>query len=382
MLQEQCGPAPPAPVARKSKQHLPALTGLRFLLALWVIVHHLTGRNMLLEGWMHSLPLIWQNVLHGGYLAVGTFFVLSGFVLGQSYAESAWDRRSLLKYCAARCARVYPVYALSLLVMLPIIAADLQIPERTGDELSEKAALLANYGFVLQGWFHNLPVHWNTPAWSLSCEFFFYLCFPAAALLLRGAGLVRLSLLTLVALAIPNLLAAAHVPAALKPIYHTGDFLIGIVAARVFNDVLRSRWHGWGYWLYLPAAICGFILVAFPEIVPRNITLNSALRPFNALLLTGLALGGGFPVRWLSTQVAGFLGRASYSMYILHIPVLWWFKRYFTGVWTPNTTALIYITGVIAISGLVCERVEEPANKRIRDWVSAKLRLSGRRTSA
>lgn len=364
------------------REHLHALTGLRFLLALWVIVHHLTGPRMLLEGWMQSLPMLWQNVVHGGYLAVGTFFVLSGFVLGQSYSAASWDSRSLLRYCAARYARVYPVYALSLLVMLPIIAAELQMPERTGVELTGKAALVANYGLVLQGWFQNLPVHWNTPAWSLSCEFFFYLCFPAAAFLLRGAGWLRLGALTLLALVLPNLLNAAHVPSALKPLYHVGDFLIGIAAARFFNEVLRERWTGLGYWLYIPAAVCGFVIVSMPALIPHNITLNTALRPFNALLLIGLALGGGFPVSALSTQAAGFLGRSSYSMYILHIPILWWFKRFFTGVWTPNTTALIYITGVIAVSGWVCERVEEPANKRIRNWVSARLRPSVQRSAA
>jgi peptidoglycan/LPS O-acetylase OafA/YrhL len=336
---------------------------------------------MMLEPWMHSLPAMWQNVVHGGYLAVGTFFVLSGFVLGQSYSAASWDRRSLLRYGAARCARVYPVYALSLLVMLPIIAAELRVPERTGVELSQKAALLANYGLVLQGWFHNLPVYWNTPAWSLSCEFFFYLCFPIAALLLRGAGWLRLGAMTLFALALPNLLSAMDVPAAFKPLYHVGDFLIGITAARLYSEVLRERWRGLGYWLYVPAAVCGFVIVAAPLLVPHSVTLNSALRPFNAVLLTGLALGGGFPVSALSTGMAGFLGRASYAMYILHIPILWWFKRYFSGVWTPNTMALIYITGVIALSGFVCERVEEPANKRIRGWVSARLRPSVQRSA-
>jgi len=335
---------------------------------------------MMLEPWTLSLSPMWQNVVHGGYLAVGTFFVLSGFVLGQSYSSASWDRRSLLRYCAARCARVYPVYALSLLVMIPFIASELMDPVRTGVELSQKAGLLANYGLVLQGWFLNLPVHWNTPAWSLSCEFFFYLCFPVAAFLLRGAGWLRLGLLTLLALALPNLLSALHVSHAFKPLYHVGDFLIGIVAARLYCEVLRGRFHGLGYWLYIPAAVAGFLIVSTPTLVPHHIMLNSALRPFNALLLTGLALGGGFPVTALSTSVAGFLGRASYSMYILHIPMLWWFKRFFTGIGAPNVMALIYIGGVIAVSGWVCERVEEPASKRIRDWVSLRLRPSVRRS--
>src|SRR5205085_2892010 len=124
------------------------------------------------------------------------------------------DRNSLLRFGAARCARVYPVYALSLAIMLPIIAAELRLPERTGTQMHDKAALLANYGFLLQGWFGNLPVHWNTPAWSLSCELFFYFCFPLAALVLRSGGWVRLLGVSAVTLALPNLLAAFQVPQA------------------------------------------------------------------------------------------------------------------------------------------------------------------------
>jgi len=363
-----------APSARAPRQqYLPALTGVRFFLALWVIVHHLTGPKMLLDPWMHSLPLVWQNVVHGGYLAVGTFFVLSGFVLAQSYSLASWDRRNLLRYAAARAARVYPVYALSLLIMAPIMIAELQQPERTGTELAPRIALVANYGLVLQGWFRQLPVHWNTPAWSLSCEFFFYLCFPLAALALKETRWWKALLIASLALAFPNLMSRLGVPLEWKPVYHLGDFLIGILAARLYSAYLRDRLAGRGYWFYIPAVILGFLLVANPEVVPKYMSLNTALRPFNATLLIGLALGGGFPVAALSHQVIGFLGRASYSMYILHIPVLWWYKRYFSGVWSNNMMAMIYITGVIAISGIVCERVEEPVNRMIRDWVSAKL---------
>ena len=63
-------------------------------------------------------------LIRGGYLAVTTFFVLSGFVLARSYAATAWNRGKLLRYGVGRFARVYPVYVLSLLVVAPFIAAD------------------------------------------------------------------------------------------------------------------------------------------------------------------------------------------------------------------------------------------------------------------
>src|ERR1051326_2330463 len=145
--------------------HLPALTGLRFLLALWVILDHLTSPGMMLEVPARALPYPIYALVRGGYLAVTTFFVLSGFVLARSYSETSWNGRSLLRYALGRLARVYPVYVLSLVMVAPFIAAD---------PTPRKAALVTVHGLLIQGWLGQLPVSWNTPAWSLSCEMFFY----------------------------------------------------------------------------------------------------------------------------------------------------------------------------------------------------------------
>ncbi len=103
-------PGVPLRAPSRQNQYLPALTGLRFALALWVIMHHLTGKNMLLEHWAQTLPSPLQSILRGGYLAVQSFFLLSGFVLAQSYASTRWNRKSLTKFAIARFARIYPVY--------------------------------------------------------------------------------------------------------------------------------------------------------------------------------------------------------------------------------------------------------------------------------
>ncbi len=71
--------------------HLPALTGLRFFLALWVIVNHLVGKGHVYEPVALMLPGPLQAIMRGGYLAVPTFFVLSGFVLARTYASTSWN---------------------------------------------------------------------------------------------------------------------------------------------------------------------------------------------------------------------------------------------------------------------------------------------------
>lgn len=302
-----------------------------------MILHHLVGKGMMLG----YLPDPIRFFLDQGHLAVRTFFVLSGFVLTQGYARSPWRRKDLARYAMARFARIYPVYLLSLLLVAYFML-------KTGT-LHDAVT----YGFVLQGWMPTPGAGWNTPAWSLSCEFFFYLCLPPVLLWLGRRGWWKLCLLAGLALVLAPLLRGEGMPVTWKPILHLGDFLVGIIAARVYSHIsgkVRLR----GYWLYLPAMAIGLAVIVFQGASD----IGTTLRPLNGMLVLGLALGGGAIARFLSTATAQYLGQISYAMYILHIPLLWWYGN--------HTSSLIYIAGVIAVSALAFEFVEKPANRWLR----------------
>jgi peptidoglycan/LPS O-acetylase OafA/YrhL len=348
--------------------YLPALTGLRFGLAIWVILHHICGRGMLLEAWARGLPAPLPALIAGGYLAVQTFFVLSGFVLARTYAHAKWNRRALVRFFTARFARIYPVYFVSLIVVSPFVIEMLTAPAWKG---VARGSLLANYVLVLQGWTGALGVGWNTPAWSLSCEVFFYLCFPLLFVWLKSARWLTISLAMVASILMPLALEYAGAPWSWKPLYHLPDFIAGIAAARIFAMMTRSRrWVNRGYWLYLPALLMGGLLIVYRAAVDGGRTdLNTYLRPVNVALLVGFALSGGWIARWLSTQLAEFLGKASYSMYVLHVPILWWYGRYYVhGKLQPARpmAAAIYLMLVVAIAGLVFRWLESPASVWIR----------------
>jgi peptidoglycan/LPS O-acetylase OafA/YrhL len=343
----------------------PALTGLRFVLALWVVLHHLTGRGAMLEPLAQMLPLPVDRIVRAGYLAVGSFFVLSGFVLTRSYGAKRWNLRNLGRYGMGRFARIYPVYALSLILIAPFMLTT---------RLPGKAALIADYGLLLQGWTGILPVNWNTPAWSLSCEVFFYLCFPVAIVLAPRTGWLKVLAYGMLACFLTAICRAAGVPEVWKPILHFSDFAMGIAAARAYelSGPFRRRLAGRGHWLYLPAIGISAAVIAYPELLRGLMELNAPLRPLNALMLIGFATGGGFAARALSSRTAILLGQASYSVYILHIPLLWWYGWVLpshSGIVTRGIVALIYVGITVTVSVAVYRFLEEPANRRLRAWL-------------
>jgi peptidoglycan/LPS O-acetylase OafA/YrhL len=164
-------------------------------------------------------------------------------------------------------------------------------------------------------------------------------------------------------------------PSDLKPLSNFGDFLIGIAAAG-FYERSKSYLSGRGYWLYLPAVAVALTVTSAPHLIAPWMRLDSAMRVLNAILLVGLALGGGWAIRAFSTPHALLLGKTSYAIYILHIPLLWWYKRtwfYESGVLPLPFAGLVYMIFVVAVATVVFVLLEEPANNRLRDFLSARL---------
>ena len=331
---------------------LPALTGLRFFLALWVILHHLTGPGQELEALALQLPHGLFTLIRGGYQAVTTFFVLSGFVLTRTYGAMEWNRRNLFNYAIGRVARVYPVYLLSLAAMIPFILED---------PTHGKAGYLAAHVALVQAWLGPLPVNWNTPAWTLSCEMFFYAMFPFSALLVRRANWRSVIAVAVAACCLTRVMWAAGVSDDIKPLVHLADFLIGVAAACAYDLLVRGARVPAAWKLYLPGFAGAALILAYPETLPKFIDLNSALRPLNALLIIGLALGCAA----LSSRVLVYLGKSSYAMYILHVPVMWWYLRK-----SHTLSPALYVVIVVAVSALVYGLFEEPANR----WLRGRLR--------
>ncbi len=149
-----------------SSGQLRPLTSLRFFAAAAVLLAHTYPyRNP------HE-PAGFVQLSNG----VTFFFVLSGFILTITYS-SALRRPTLYgiwNFYIARIVRIWPVHLLTLAAVLPFCWTDL-LSGNHGDPIVNLAATVALIQtFVMDAKDRVM----NAPSWSLSAEFFFYLCFP------------------------------------------------------------------------------------------------------------------------------------------------------------------------------------------------------------
>ncbi|MGE3517786.1 MAG: acyltransferase family protein [Vicinamibacterales bacterium] len=344
---------------------MPALTGIRFVLALWVIVHHLSGPGRMLHPLASASPVV-GALIGAAFAALTVFFAISGFVLARRYRSTRWTRPRLLRYAAARFGRIYPLYLLSLVILAPIILEAARSGELGGPW--NCLSLLANHALLLQGWVKP-AVNWNTPAWSLSCEVFFYACAPLVVRGVRHPSWPRIVGVALVAFAVPVALRLTVAPPIPKVLLYFGDFVAGVAAAGAYERLggQSGRLSYVGPWLSAAGLIGGMGLLLWRAASGWSLLFDAGVRLASLLLVLGLASSAGWLARMLSSRRALVLGGASYAIYILHVPLLWWFERSTLHRWLPPAAAgVVYVVEVLTLSLVVWRWYERPANEIVR----------------
>jgi peptidoglycan/LPS O-acetylase OafA/YrhL len=361
----------------RHRRTLPALTGVRFLAAFYVVLFH--GLPWLRQRFV--LPEALQTFLGNGYLAVNLFFILSGFILAYTYDGQIQGKTNRLHFWEARFARIYPVYFLSLVLAFWF--------ER-GLPFGTRAAVL----LMVQAWNPRAPEltgAWNYPAWTLSVEAFFYLCFPfLLPWMSRKSGrtlfwVMGFLLVICVVVHTPiqglgdwhrSSLFTNIVP---LPLLRIPEFLLGIV---IGLKLLRSEAAGqnadspWKAYI----AVFGALLILS---LPLGVWVSLVTIPF-AVLVYELAIGDSALAKFLSTRFMVLLGSASYAVYLLQFPVRSWvrvifsyFPRALAQLGAPLTPLILVLFSVV-----VFKLWEEPSRRALRSWFvegksgAAKVRAS------
>ncbi len=365
-----------------------ALTGLRIIAAVWVVLFHF--RPLLRDaapGFRDALA----PVLNCGAQGVDLFFILSGFVLTWNYFDRmgwSWSTRDTLHFLWLRLARVWPVYLVTLHLAALWVIFTLHVGHVPWQDLSGfNAVSYVRQVLLVQLWFQPYfdGSSWDGPAWSISAEWLAYLLFGLLVLVIfRAAHATRAR--TLMWLAIGASLPPV-VMLLLSGQFYTPwswlprivmQFIAGaLVAAAAGRLRLTKRGRrGAGYAsLLLLAAIVGllYLLDAHPlHGVQDTGGLVDVL--FVPLVMT-LAIGAGSLPALLSTRLMVFGGQISFCVYMVHelVHTAWiWAAEQFQLTLQGGVGKLI-VTGLLAITLILAAVlfyvVEEPARRWMRRMV-------------
>jgi len=356
---------------------LKALTTLRFLAALHVVLFHMRVVGILSGG-----PWWYQNFAGIGYVGVNCFFVLSGFILVYTYADSI---RSVWRFWQARFARIYPAYVLSLFASGPFFFYAVRHLELPFFAWSKQHLLGACFltGSLLQSWVPQAALTWNSVCWSLSVEAFFYLVFPLVLVWTQGLPYRKLVLGILgwsfVSLSLSLLYLFLHPDGidkisatettllwknilSFNPLARLPEFLVGVVAGRLFLAT------GNNVKLAAPLILTGLVvlgtMVVLAGKIPSPLISAGFLSPAFAAIIYGLALQPKWAA-FLETPGLVLLGDASYSLYLLHSIVI---GKAFEAMsaWPWGLRAALSFAAAVAASLASYYLIEEPGRKFLR----------------
>lgn len=379
-------PAPRRPASSPGKAaDLPALTGLRGLLALWVVTYHATiGMEMRGISLPAQAPLGIVNFLTAGSLAVEMFFVLSGFLMVHVHARDfAPPKRSTQWLAAAarfwglRVIRLWPVHALVIAIYGTINLWGFDWPVQTcGNPFNRLSpcdrfatADLPSQLLLVAAWGDALLYRWNFVSWSISAEWLAYLAFPVLVLATSRIAAAAATTLAFILLA-----ASGPYLAWLGPMFHglsdsysalrvVPGFTAGCLLAQAFAGHGASRIDH----LALAAAAALIFLVTLSP-VPML-----AIVPGAALIATLAAEKPGRFGALLATAPLQALGRLSYSLYVSHFLTLELLGRATrSSRFVTSSAPRMWLTvagGILAclvVGALVHRYFEEPVGRALR----------------
>ena len=296
----------------------PNLDGLRGIAILMVLVHHTPK---------FDLGGLWLN----GRMGVAIFFVISGFLISSLFYREVrkHDRVHLQAFFVRRLARLMPLYyAVLAFEAFLVLGLKVYSPENQALFIYN----LPSYLFYYSNW---LEVKTQGPffiAWSLAVEEQFYLVFAVVFAFWRK----WVAPLALLLLAIKIYLANyAGFPVAMSDLpwriilSYSEPILLGVGLAVVLEH--RASFERLAGLLRHRASLLGSsaVVVLMILLVPVENTTNSTAQLFylaTTFMIGGMVLAGPLPV--LQGNLMRSVGRVSYCIYLMHMPVYNVLKRF------------------------------------------------------
>lgn len=360
----------PAPKT-EARPRLEYLDGLRGVAALYVVIHHAYLQSTsAADRFNLSTPL--NRALHFldyGHFSVAIFIVLSGYCLMIPLAKTRTEplRGGFVGYIWRRAKRILPPYyaVIGFIFLLMILEPrltqrmdvywDLALP-LPGAEFSDGIiprvlrevelpaytnGTVLSHLFLVQNWVKGWIYQIGYPLWSVATEWQIYFLFPLLLWIRRHTGNVMMAA-TAVTLGGLTRLIPGH-PGEQGSVWFVGAFGLGMLGAVISfsteEGVKRCRERlPWG-------VISGVLFGLFLLVGLIN---SRLLEDWNTLWIIDTYLGVAvmcllvactgsiqsgrtrlnLPLRLFDARPSVFLGKFSYSLYLVHAPILAWLHLY------------------------------------------------------
>lgn len=366
------------------------LESLRGLAALYVMLFHLTP--------LLKSPALSNNFIKNGYLMVDLFFVLSGFVICHTYGAKINSGKEIVRFMFLRFGRLYPLHLATLLLFLGVETAKYvgevkygMVPHETrAFSFSNAPAFVANL-FLVQPFLPFANLTFNHPSWSIGTEFYTYVIFALVIYFSPNRTSIRLLAAAIIALAV-FLLCFYHSyylspQAGLSFLRCVLGFFTGLLAYEAF---LTGGWIskgsdpvGLGLVFILTAILC----FKHPQCVGWD---YSVLPVFALLIIVVAGSTAGLISNVLNSSPLRWLGKVSYSIYMVHLFV----EMIVSRLYAPSVTLLAKFTKsfmsvhtlglylgfffilltiflVLVLSQFTYQWIELPFQKKFRDMAGA-----------
>lgn len=322
-------------------KYRPEIDGIRAIAVISVLLFHLE-----------------YKLIPGGFVGVDVFFVISGYLITQLiYKDAHTNSFSFKRFYMRRIKRLAPALIAVLCATFAISSIFLTPDhfQRFSGALLSSLLSVSNIFFWMESGYFDASAELKPllHTWSLSVEEQFYFVWPALIFFFRRQS-PRVLLGVFIALGAVSLIAArmlnAHQPSAtffLVP-FRVYEFAIGAALAMLpMAGVIQNRWRE-------PACITGLLLVTYSVLFFDKTTPFPDFYALVPCIGAALLLAGGgatFSGLLLRNPLSIWLGKISYSLYLVHWPIVVLYKHItFEDVIVGKTRiALLFITLIASI---------------------------------
>lgn len=335
----------------------PDIDGLRALSVLSVLLFHYQVGSV-----------------HGGFAGVDVFFVISGYLITSIIAgEIERGGFTFLGFYHRRVRRILPA---ALAVILVTLAAGwfVLLPtafKTLGESAAYSAAGLANFFFLWNtGYFDaSAELQPMLHMWSLAVEEQFYIAWPVVLLLAMrlSGGSRKVVAGVLVAIIAASFAMSVGILAHGDPkiafyMIHSRAWELALGGLLVFLPRIPGRLPGEVLGVAGLALVIGsFFLLDAESVFPGA---NAAYPVVGAALLVWPRERRTWVANLLSLPPLVFIGKISFSLYLVHWPLLVLYRLYGVGEMPGTRAALVLMLASVVLAVVSWRFVEQPFRRR------------------